>query len=62
MNLEEWEGGRRRTRLMGSRELFSTEKAAEDNMYLIPSIVMDVSAMLVERMHFLTPSGVTSNT
>ena len=47
---------------MGSRELFSTEKAAEDNMYLIPSIVMDVSAMLVERMHFLTPSGVTSNT
>ena len=27
-----------------------------------PSIVMEVSAMLVDTIHFLTPSGATSNT
>ena len=29
---------------------------------LIPSIVIDVSAILVDIMHFLVPSGATSNT
>ena len=29
---------------------------------LIPSIVIDVSAILVDITHFLTPSGATSNT
>lgn len=28
----------------------------------IPSMVTEVSAMLVERMHFRTPGGATSNT
>ena len=31
-------------------------------MNLIPSIVIDVSAMLVDTTHFRTPSGAISNT
>lgn len=34
----------------------------ESTMNLTPSIVMDVSAMLVDIMHLRTPSGGTSNT
>ena len=34
----------------------------ESTTNLTPSIVTDVSAILVEIMHFLTPSGATSNT
>ena len=34
----------------------------ESTINRIPSMVMEVSAMLVETIHFLTPSGDTSNT
>ena len=34
----------------------------ESTMNRIPSIVMEVSAMLVDTTHFRTPSGGTSNT
>lgn len=34
----------------------------ESTINLTPSIVTDVSAMFVDTMHFLTPSGEISNT
>ena len=34
----------------------------ESAMNRMPSIVIDVSAIFVETMHFLTPSGAMSNT
>lgn len=40
----------------------STFTFPESMINLTPSIVTDVSAMFVETIHFLTPSGAMSNT
>lgn len=46
----------------GGREGRAECGAPESSTKRTPSMVTEVSAMLVARMHFLTPGGGTSNT
>lgn len=43
-------------------EVAGGQRLPESTTKRIPSMVTEVSAMLVERMHFRTPGGATSNT
>ena len=46
----------------GPRDGGREQPLPESTTKRIPSMVTEVSAMLVERMHFRTPGGATSNT
>ena len=53
---------KKKTPVQSKRDYASILTFPESTTNLTPSMVTDVSAMLVEMIHLRTPSGATSNT